>query len=111
LAAAVADPRHLDGDGLGIAAWGDEGTSAAFLPNGQLAVDLIGTQFDEDNSLTEALHLFDPSLPRAPKVIPRTDRLGMMMAVGTHHMLGLYEHPKLIDLRTGEVEQRWPHIK
>ena len=113
LAAAVADPRHLDGNGLGIKAWADDGCSAAFLPNGQLAVDLVGFELDDEapNSLTEALYLFDPSLPRTPKVVRRTDRLGMMMTVGTHHMLGLYEHPKLIDLRTGEIEQRWPHIK
>lgn len=29
-----------------------------------------------------------------------------MMAVGTKHLLGQYEHPKLIDLWTGEVVRR-----
>lgn len=113
LAAAMADPRHLDGNGVSVPLWADDGCSAAFLPNGQLAVDLVETRFDDEasQSLTEALLLLDPKQPTPPKVIRRAERLGMMMAVGVHHMLGLYEHPKLIDLRTGEVEQRWTHIK
>jgi hypothetical protein len=112
LAAALADPCHLDGKGLGIEAWAEDGSSAAFLPDGRLAIDLveIETNNDAENAPKEGLRLIDPSRPLAPEVIHRTGRLGTMMAVGTQYLLGPYEHPKLIDLETGEVVRSWPHI-
>jgi len=112
LAAALADPSHLDGEGLGIDAWAEDGCSAAFLPDGRLAVDLVGIVTNDDavDAPKAALRLFDPSGPIAPEVIHRTQRLGTMMAVGTQHLLGLYEHPKLVDLQTGQVVRSWPHI-
>jgi hypothetical protein len=112
LAAALADPRHLDGKGLGIDAWADDGCSATFLSGGVLAVDLVGLEIEEraPDAPTESLRLFDPSQPDAPRMIRRAERLGTMMSVGKHHLLGLHGHPKLIDLGTGAVERRWPHI-
>jgi len=113
LADAIADPRHLDGAGLDIDAWADDGISAAFLATGELAVDLVGLEPDEEEPgpWTAELRLFDPGLPATPKVIRRPERLGTMMAIGDHHMLGLYQHPKLVDLRTGDIVRRWPHIE
>jgi hypothetical protein len=112
LVAALDNPSHLDGKGLGIDAWAD-GSSAAFLPNGLLAVDLVGIEEidgEASDARNEALRLFDPAQPGTPTVIGRAGRVGTMMGVGMHHLLGLYEHPKLIDLRTGEVERTWPDI-
>lgn len=112
LAMALADPCHLDGQGLGIDAWAESGSSATFFVDGRLAVDLVGMLIDGDESdpPAEALRLFDPDRSLAPDVIHRTERLGTMMAVGTHHLLGLYEHPKLVDLRSGAVVRSWPDI-
>jgi len=111
LTKAVADPCHLDGKGLGIDAYAEDGISAAFLETGELAVDLVEElDQEEPGASTAALHLFDPALPGTPKVIRRAERLGTMMAVGDHHLLGLYEHPKLLDLRTGNIVRRWMHI-
>ncbi|WP_432284693.1 hypothetical protein SLT36_23660 [Aminobacter sp. BA135] len=95
--------------GLDIDAWADDGISAAFLAMGELAVDLVGLERDEEepDPWTAELRLFDPSLPATPKMIRRPERLGTMMAIGDHHMLSLYEHPKLIDLRTGDITRRW----
>ncbi|HWD28321.1 MAG TPA: hypothetical protein VG387_14215, partial [Rhizomicrobium sp.] len=87
LAAALADPRHLDGEGLGIDAWAED-SSAAFLADGRLAVDLVELEVDEEtpDAPREALRLFDPARPDAPQVIRRDERLGTMMAVGEHHL-------------------------
>ncbi len=112
LATALAEPSHLDGKGLGIDAWAEDGSSVAFLNDGRLAVDLVGLEIDaaDPDAPVEGLRLFDPDRSLTPEVLHRAGRLGTMMAVGPHHLLGLYECPKLIDLRTGEVVRRWSHI-
>lgn len=109
---ALKDPCHLDGDGLGIRAWAEE-SSATFMPDGRLAVALYGIE-DEvtsevDVGITE-LRLFDVQRPREPVVVRMSERLGAVVAVDSSHVLALYEHPRLVDLRTGTVVQSWPHI-
>lgn len=109
---ALKDPRHLDGDGLGIKAWAEE-SSATFMPDGRLAVALYGIE-DEVTSEVDAgiteLRLFDLQRPREPMVVRMSERLGAVVAVDSSHVLALYEHPRLVDLRTGTVVQSWPHI-
>jgi hypothetical protein len=36
--------------------------------------------------------------------------LGRMMAVGDRHVLSLHDHPKLIEIMTGKVVQRWEDL-
>ncbi|WP_434388701.1 hypothetical protein [Melittangium boletus] len=36
--------------------------------------------------------------------------LGTCMPVGAHHVLSLFEHPRLIELATGHVVERWPDL-
>jgi hypothetical protein len=35
---------------------------------------------------------------------------GTMMAIDQDHVICFYRHPKLVDLRTGEVVQAWPEV-
>jgi hypothetical protein len=39
------------------------------------------------------------------------EEVGTMMPVGSDHVVGFYDHPKLIELVSGKVVQRWPNIK
>lgn len=110
--AALSDPTHLDGDGLGIKAWAEE-SSATFMGDGRLAVALHGIE-DEGTSEVDSgrtdLRLFDLHRPQEPEVVRVSGRLGAVVAVGSSHLLALYGHPRLVDLRTGSVAQSWPHI-
>ena len=113
--AALRDPTHLDGHGFGIDAWAEE-SSAAFAPDGRLIVALNGVEDAAGNQNATAtsvvdIRWFDLGAPRTPRVVHRSGRLGTIMPVGLHHLLALYECPKLLDAATGEVLQAWPHIQ
>lgn len=109
---ALHDPRHLDGAGLGIEAWAEE-SSAAFLPDGRLVVALYGIESDDGESTSQGiteLRVFETSHPQAPTVVSTPGRLGTIVSVDNNHVMALYDHPRLIDLRTGEMVQSWPHV-
>ena len=109
---ALGEPNHLDGKGIGIDAWAEQ-SSATFLPDGRLTVSL-GIECDEDGNdkplATNELRSFDLSRPAQPVVVHTPEKLGTVMAVGTNHVLALYEYPRLIDARSGSVVKSWPHI-
>jgi len=110
--AALVDPTHLDGKGIGIDPWAEE-SSAAFTNDGRLLVALHG--LDDDETLpklttTTELLTYDLAHPKNPSRIELDGRLGSLMAVGPRHILAMYEHPRLIDLTTRKVVRSWPHI-
>jgi hypothetical protein len=114
LAAALANPSHLDGKGIGIDAWAEE-SSAWFLHNGELAIALSGIESeDEDNpdgQFAECeLRIFDLVHPTRPRIITLAHCLGTAMGVGDNHVLGLFDHPRLIELANGSLVEQWPHI-
>jgi hypothetical protein len=39
-----------------------------------------------------------------------TNRPGTILAIGAHHVLSLYRHPKLIEFSTGEVVHTWTEL-
>lgn len=109
---ALNDPCHLDGAGLGIKAWAEE-SSAAFLPDGRLVVALYGIESDDGESTSQGsteLRVFETSRPQEPTTVSMPGRLGTIVSVGNNHVMALYGHPRLIDLRTGVTVQSWPHI-
>jgi len=57
------------------------------------------------------LRLFDLDAVKLLSAAPTAQRIGTMMPVGNDHVLALHERPSLIDLRTGQVVQSWPHLK
>lgn len=112
--AALRDSSELDGRGFGIDAWAEE-SSAAFSSDGRLIVALNGIENEDgDTSATSTsvieIRTFDFRVSRAPTVVRRSGRLGTVMPVGSNHLLGLYECPRLIDSATGEELKSWPHI-
>jgi hypothetical protein len=112
---ALKDPSHLDGEGFGIDAWADE-TGAGFAPDGRLIVALNGIEKDGQDAIATAdtpveIRTFEFRSGIVPKVVHRSGRVGMLMAVGSRYVLGLHQCPKLIDATTGDVVQDWPHIR
>ncbi|MCW7540980.1 hypothetical protein OOT46_24465 [Aquabacterium sp. A7-Y] len=109
--AALEDPTHLDGKGVGIDAWAEE-SSASFLPDGRLAVALKGDIDSEDSPTARGeLMTYDLRRPNEPAVVAPVGRLGTIMAMGGDHILALYDHPRLIDVRTGVELQSWPQMR
>lgn len=109
---ALRDPSHLDGKGFDIDAWAEE-TGGGFDPDGRLVVALNGIEEDGVDVCATAdtpveIRTFDL---HAPSIVRRSGRVGTLMVVGSRHVLGLYEYPKLIDASTGNVVQDWPHIR
>lgn len=39
------------------------------------------------------------------------EEAGTLMAVGLHHVIGFFDHPKLIEVKSGRVLCRWPELK
>lgn len=109
--AALRDPNSLDGGGLDISADAEE-SSATFLPDGRLAVALFQTEIPEDDTppAFSELKLFDLRGQGASTETRTPGRVGQIVPVDEHHVLALYQHPRLIDLRDGQVVGSWPEI-
>jgi hypothetical protein len=115
VATALENPASLDGLRLGIDAWAEE-SSAVFLDNRRVLVALEGIDYEAelaDRNIGEygEFRLFDLGAPETPRISFPQAPVGTMMVLGEHHVLGLYEHPRLFDIDTGEVVQEWPQIK
>jgi hypothetical protein len=115
LATALADPRSLDAGEMAMVAWADN-SSAAFLADGSLVVALDGIEdIDEDGTITEndraELRIFDLRSDELPRLVPLDGKPGTIVGVGPDHILSLYEFPQLIELASGAVIRRWPHIR
>jgi len=108
--AALEDPTHLDGAGIGLDAFAEE-SSSTFFRDGRLAVALKG-DIDSDEGPTSQGELRTVVLGDFSEttVVSPVGRLGTIAAVGTGHVLALYEHPRLIDVHTGIEVLSWPHI-
>jgi hypothetical protein len=107
LAEALKDSAQLDNSGIVIGeAWGDL-ANAAFLGNREV---LLCVQGCEDDDRRSALCTRNLETGVQSAAIYSTQSLGRMMAVGTDHVLSLYEHPRLLERATGDVVQSWPHI-
>lgn len=107
---ALRDAAHFDGPGVGINAWADE-SSATFTAAGELLVALKG-DIDSEDSATQRgeVRRYDLTRPDPSVVTTELGRLGTIEPVGEHHVLALYEHPRLIDLRTGAEVASWPSL-
>jgi hypothetical protein len=111
---ALKDASHLDGEGFGVDAWANE-SSATFDLDGRLIVVLNGIWLDGDNTTLNPIsaieiRTFDLRVSSTPKIVHCEGRLGTVMPVGSKYLLGLYKHPRLIELATGEQIQSWPDI-
>lgn len=115
VANALENPLSLDGLRLGIDAWAEE-SSAVFIDNRRLLVALEGIDYEaelDDRQIGEygEFRLFDLAAPDEPRISYPQAPVGTMMALGKHFVLGLYEHPRLFNIQTGEVLLEWPDIR
>jgi hypothetical protein len=108
---ALEDPAHLDDAGTGLNACAEE-SSATFLPDGRLVIALRGKIDSEDVPSNEGeLRTFDPKHPDEAAVLSSVGRLGAIAAIGSHHLLAMYGHPRLIDAHNGVEVLSWPKLK
>lgn len=111
LSIALVDPRHLDGSGIRLAAWSEQ-SSATFLPDGRLALWLMGDiDGEKAPAQTGELRIIDPLRPTDTKIISPVGCLGTILATDNDHVLALHDHPRLIELTTGTVARSWPEVR
>lgn len=101
-------------DGCGQTA---EISTAAFNKLGQLVISSAkgADDFREDEP-GERLRpgmvgVYDLDEKKLISLAPLEDEAGTVMPVGNQHVVGFFDHPKLIDLETGRVKCRWPELK
>lgn len=117
---ALAQPTLLDEDprdeykfartGVGV-------NAAAFLENGRLVLTTNDEYYDSEDVEEAERHLMGPEsigvYDLTAKRFISQSRLqevaGTLMPVGSH-ALGFYQHPKLIELSTGQVVARWTEL-
>jgi hypothetical protein len=116
----LANPASLDrGEPLYSFVAGDfltEDNSSIFASDSRLVIacaDYKGHDNVSHQSLYEPGHIaiYDLGIQDFVSVVDAEDIAGTMMPIGTDHILGFYDHPKVIDLKTGQVVCRWPEIK
>ncbi len=104
---ALGSPQHLDGPGL-IAGLMAERSSAAFQTDGSLVVALDG-DINGETDLCD-LRLFDAQTLECGRITPLAAKAGSIMPLGRNFVLGLYDHPHVIDLASGHVVLAFPDI-
>lgn len=104
---------HIDG----VFPTVSEISSVAFLSAAIVAISSYSDAEDwgEDNSGPRlkpgTVAVYDVSDWKHISVAPVHEEVGTMMPVGTDHVVGFYEYPKLIHLESGQIVHRWPQIK
>jgi hypothetical protein len=115
LQAVLSDPTTLDGHGvMDPTACAAEVEFAAFDGNHHLLVmgSAEAEQFDDDPEALGQSQLGRWSLEygRWETRVSLAEPVGILMPMGTH-AIGFYEHPKLIDVTTGDISHRWTDLR
>ena len=95
---------------------GTEINSAVFGPSGSLIVASSTEAEDFCDEPGERLRpgmigLYDLDEQRMISLASLEDEAGTLMPVGDDHVVGFFDHPKLIEIATGRVLYRWPELK
>lgn len=53
----------------------------------------------------------DLAAKKLTRTIPIPTKIGTMFALDDKHVLGVYEHPKVVNIESGEVVESWPELK
>jgi hypothetical protein len=107
---ALDDPAHLDGDGLLPVIWAEE-ASAAFSLNGDLLVGLNDVEAEDGmDQVGGQLRVYDVPGKVLLSGISVDFKFGRIMPIGEDYVLNFYEHPRLVERKTGIVAQSWPDI-
>ena len=121
IADVLARPEALDdwhGWGESVPTHDGPVSSAAFLEPDLL---LMSSAKDGDNLGNEdpdalclrpgTVAVYNLAERRYISIGPLEDEAGTLMPLGADHVIGFYDHPKLIHLPTGRVLHRWPDLK
>jgi hypothetical protein len=122
IARALADPYQLDRvDSLpysGKVCLAEE-SSACWLDDDRIAVAASDESEDSEDSrdagagpllLPRGLAIYDLARCTCLRAFQLKEPAGTILAIGTHHVLSLYRHPKLIELSTGDVLHVWTEL-
>jgi hypothetical protein len=95
---------------------GAEVSSAIFGPSGTLitASSREADDFSEEPGERRrpgTIAVYDLDEQRSISLASLEDEAGTLMLVGANHVVGFFDHPKLIEIATGRVLHRWPELK
>lgn len=97
-------------DGLGdIGLW--EINNATFTSESNLLMSGSGDLEQEDANQERAIVIYDLDQKQMILRTPINEFTGKLMFINNEFVIGFYENPKLINLRTGEIVHRWLDIK
>lgn len=106
---AIRDPRSLDKRGI-FAPQPTEISSAALLDDRYVVISTSDETFADDEELGDdgvirpnSIALWDLAEAKLITQSPLAGPAGTLMAIDSQFAVGFYEHPKVIDIRTGEV--------
>lgn len=88
-----------------------EVNNATFLSDSRLLLSGKGDQVDEDASDEIALVVYDLTQNKMQSRVEIGEPTGKLMAVDSSHAICFFRHPKLIEISTGQVKQRWDDIE
>lgn len=117
----LAEPALLDArPDWSLVAAGTEIPNAAFAENGTavfVGADAYYDEDDQDEAEKNAFVLrpgqigrYSLSEKRLLTIAPIEEPLGTLMPV-EEYVVGFYEHPKLVEVATGDIIARWPELK
>lgn len=81
-------------------------SSAVFIDDSTVAVSGNGEENEEERYVC----VYDVAKKEVLSKVKVAEITGNMMAVDENHVVGFYENPKLIDLKTGEIVKKWTEI-
>ncbi|ATB27025.1 hypothetical protein [Melittangium boletus] len=83
--------------------------AAAFGARDTVLLECEG--LDEAEPGRTHLVVYSPTERRELSRVPLQEPAGTLMPLGERYALCLYQHPRLIELATGRVEERWPELE
>ena len=115
--AVLDEPALLGGRGIAPKI-NAEVSSAVFLDDETLALassdeEALDDELQPDDTLwmnPSRLAVYSVAQQRYTSQVSPQEKVGMMMPMGQHHVIGFFEHPKVFDLRTGSVVHTWPEL-
>jgi hypothetical protein len=120
VAKALVEPAHLDGLDWVSPDVSVEDDCACWLDDDRIVLSATDQpeQLEERNEVgaqprlhPKGLAVHDLASARCIRAFELDEPAGMIFAVGPHHVLSLYRHPKLIDLTGGKVLHVWTDLR
>lgn len=118
---AFSQPIRFDVSSLHFSFSSSEINNACFLSD---TISLVHSSveaedFDEGESEEErrspmrpgTFGFVDLSTKKLTRTVPVSAEIGTMFALDGKHVLGVYEHPKVINIESGEVVESWPELQ